>query len=58
MVSSVFQHYEVMFTSNSWHILRIWLAWMSTQYEFVRTTSIVVNLEFSGVLQGAGGRHV
>ena len=30
----------------------------SRQYEFVRTTSIVVNLVFSGVLRGAGGRHV
>ena len=25
---------------------------------FVRTTSIVVNLVFSGVLRDAGGRHV
>ena len=27
-------------------------------YEFVRTIVIVVNLVFSGVLRGAGGRHV
>ena len=28
------------------------------QYEFVRTTNIVVNFVFSGVLRGTGGRHV
>ena len=27
-------------------------------YELVRTIVIVVNLVFSGVLRGAGGRHV
>ena len=58
MVSNVFQQYELMFTSNIWHILRFGLSWNSRQYEFVRINSIVVNLVFSGVLQGAGDGHV
>ena len=36
----------------------LWLSWKSRQCDYVRTTSIVVNLVFSGVLRGAGGRHV
>ena len=58
MVSNVFQHYELMFTSIIWHILRLWLSWKPRQYEFVTTTSIDMNLVFSGVLKGAEGRHV
>ena len=58
MVSNVFQHYELMFTSNIWHILGLWFSWKSRQYEFVRSTSIVVNLVFPKVPQCAGGRHV
>ena len=42
----VFQHYELMLTQNIWHILWFWLSWKSRQYDFVRTTSIVVNLVF------------
>ena len=38
--------------------LHLWLSWKSKQCAFVRTTCIVVNLVFSGVLRGAGGRHV
>ena len=55
---NVFQHYELMFRLNIWHILRLWLFWKSRQYQFVRATNIVVNLVFSGVLRDAGGRHV
>ena len=58
MVSNVLQHYVLMYTSNIRYILR---PWKSRQYEFVRTTRttrIIVNLVFSGVLQGSGGIHV
>ena len=49
---------EIKIVSNFFNIMRLWLSWKSRQYEFVRIISIVENLVFSGVLRGAGGRHV
>ena len=34
MVSNVFQHYELMFTSNIWHVLRLCCPGSPRQYEF------------------------
>ena len=55
MVSNVS---NMVFVSNIWHILRLWLSWKSSKYEFVGTSPIIVNLVFSGVLRDADGRHV
>ena len=50
--------YELALPSNIWHSLLLWWSSKPRHFEFIKTTSIVSNLVFSGVLRGAEGKYV